>query len=107
MATTNDPKPDADSSTAPVTTKLNVKIIDNDKNTQLHYYGARGLTDRVSRDLVDRQKIDIENYLGWTSLMMACKNGYIEMVNTLLDLGADPSRKNRFGKKHFCFRFRT
>lgn len=97
MAATNETKPEVSSSTS-VVTKLNLKIMDDDKNTQLHYYAARGQTDKISRNLIDRQKIDIENYLGWTSLMMACKNGHLDMVKLLLDLGADPSRKNRFSK---------
>lgn len=97
MAATTEAKPEVSSSTSAVT-KLNLKIIDDDKNTQLHYYAACGYMDRISRNLIDRQKIDIENYLGWTALMMACKNGHLDTVKLLLELGADPSRKNRFSK---------
>lgn len=78
--------------------KLNNNVVDNDKNTEFHYLAACGQTDKISRDLVVRQRIDIENYLGWTALMMACKNGYLETVKLLLDMGSDPSKKNKFGK---------
>lgn len=88
----------SDDSNNLVVTKLNIKIIDNDKNTELHYLAAAGQTDKISKNLIDRQRIDIENYLGWTALMMACTNRHFSTVKLLLELGADPSRKNKFGK---------
>lgn len=98
METVNETKTEVSSSTTVVTPKLNTEIIDDDKNTKLHYLAAFGKWDKISKKQIDRQKIDIENYLGWTSLMMACRNGFLEMVKMLLDFGADPSRKNKFGK---------
>lgn len=95
MVTTNETKV---SSSTSATTKLNIKIVDNDKNTKLHYLAACGHVDKISRNSIEKQRIDIENSLGWTPLMMACKNGYLDMIKLLLELGADPSRKNKFGE---------
>lgn len=76
-----------------------MEIVDNDKNTQLHYYAAHGNIDEFKKAYTKDQKIDVENYLGWTPLMMACHNGHLEMVKLLLEFNADASKSNKFGKK--------
>ncbi|KAJ8961271.1 hypothetical protein NQ318_008956 [Aromia moschata] len=72
------------------------QIIDDDKNTKLHYYAALGEEEKLVKQLETVQKVDVENYLGWTPLMMACKNGHLNVVNLLLHHRADASKKNRF-----------
>ncbi|KAJ8968709.1 hypothetical protein NQ314_002164 [Rhamnusium bicolor] len=73
------------------------KIIDDDKNTSLHHSAALGREEDVKKDLETEPKIDVENYLGWTPLMMACKNGHLNIVKLLLEHRADATKKNKFG----------
>ncbi|CAH0555234.1 unnamed protein product [Brassicogethes aeneus] len=79
------------------TSKNKVEIIDDDKNTKLHYGCVLGNKERVLKELEKCLKVDIENYLGWTPLMMACRNGHLEIVKLLLDKKADATKKNKFG----------
>ncbi|KAL3290082.1 hypothetical protein HHI36_023451 [Cryptolaemus montrouzieri] len=70
----------------------------SEKNTVLHFSAAHGIVSDIMRDLqLPNQKIDDENFMGWTPLMMAVRNGHVEAVKTLLEKGADVSRKNKFG----------
>lgn len=72
-------------------------IIDDDKNTELHYAAASGDVDAVMNLLTNCSKIDLENYLGWTPMMMACRNGHVNIVKLLLEHRGDTTRKNKFG----------
>lgn len=71
---------------------------DDDRNTDLHYAAANGNVDEVQNELSSGQKVDAENYLGWTPLMMAVRKGHYKVVTLLLDHRADATRKNHFGK---------
>lgn len=71
---------------------------DDDRNTDLHYAAANGNLDKVINELSLGQKIDAENYLGWTPLMMAVRRGHWNVVQYLLEHRADATRKNFFGK---------
>ncbi|XP_018567205.1 ankyrin-1-like [Anoplophora glabripennis] len=75
-------------------------IIDDDKNTKLHYSAAVG-KEELLKDLESEQKIDTENYLGWTPLMMACRNGHLNAVELLLNHRADATKKNKYGMSVF------
>ncbi|XP_044764887.1 uncharacterized protein LOC123321390 [Coccinella septempunctata] len=73
-----------------------------DKNSRLHFSAAFGKIDTIKQDLESPdQKIDAENFMGWTPLMMAIRNGHIEAVKLLLEKGADITKKNKLGMN--CF----
>lgn len=90
-----------------VTKYKRVLLVDDDKNTKTHYAAAFGNMEELSLELEENlSKIDVENYLGWTPLMMACRNGQSEIVRFLLEKNADATKKNKFGKKHrYCKTF--
>lgn len=71
---------------------------DDDRNTNLHYAAANGNVEEILNELSHGQKIDAENYLGWTPLMMAVRKGQYKAAVTLLDHKADATKKNYFGK---------
>ncbi|CAH1183181.1 unnamed protein product [Phaedon cochleariae] len=74
-------------------------LIDEDENTQMHYSAALGKTEDFDSSMTG--KLNVENYLGWTPLMMACRNGHVSTVKVLLDLSADATKKNKFGTSTF------
>lgn len=78
--------------------RVSAIIIDDDKNTKLHYSAAAGKEEELLKDLENEQKVDVENYLGWTPLMMGCRNGHINVVQLLLKCGADATKKNKYGE---------
>lgn len=71
---------------------------DEDKNTDLHYAAAHNNIDEVKELLEKTYKIDSENCLGWTPLMMAARNGNLEIVKLLIDYKADATKKNAYGE---------
>lgn len=73
-------------------------IIDEDNNTLLHYAAGLDRAEIVERELMDGQKINAENYLGWTALMMAARNGHTKLVRSLIEYGADTTKRNKYGK---------
>ena len=79
-------------------------IIDDDQNTKLHYAAALDNVEEINKIIASKQKLDPENYLGWTPLMMAIRNENASAVDTLLLHGANPIKKNKFGES-FLFRF--
>ncbi|KAJ3656151.1 hypothetical protein Zmor_015248 [Zophobas morio] len=81
--------------------KNKVVIIDDDKNTKLHYAAALGNLEEIDKIIASKQKLDPENYLGWTPLMMAIRNANALAVDTLLIKGADATKKNKFGINAF------
>ncbi|KAJ3656179.1 hypothetical protein Zmor_015275 [Zophobas morio] len=76
-------------------------IIDDDQNTKLHYAAALDNVEEINKIIASRQKLDPENYLGWTPLMMAIRNENASAVDTLLLHGANPIKKNKFGISAF------
>lgn len=94
----------ADESEKPPSNQIVIKpnpyttILDNDQNTILHYSAARGKDEDFAKKLIKNQKLDVQNYLGWTPMMMACRNGRISTVKILLELGADVTKHNKYGK---------
>ncbi|KAJ8977503.1 hypothetical protein NQ317_017121 [Molorchus minor] len=81
--------------------KKNPVITDDDKNTKMHYFAAEGNISELTEEIKIYQKIDPENYLGWTPLLMACRNGHKAAVNLLLQHHADATKKNKFGMSVF------
>ncbi|EFA03464.1 ankyrin repeat and SAM domain-containing protein 6 [Tribolium castaneum] len=82
--------------------KNKVVIVDEDKNTKLHYAAALDNLEELEKIVTKKQKLDPENYLGWTPLMMAVKNSQAKAVDLLLCHGADASKKNNFGLNVFA-----
>jgi ankyrin repeat protein len=78
-----------------------VVIIDDDKNTRLHYAAALDNVAEIEKIVATKQKLDPENYLGWTPLMMAVRNANPDAINLLLKHGADATKKNKFGMNVF------
>lgn len=72
--------------------------IDDDRNRPLHLAAASGDEKWLERELLRGAKIDVENYLGWTPLMMATRNGHYNVAAVLLNTRADATRKNKFGE---------
>ncbi|KAJ3639269.1 hypothetical protein Zmor_002634 [Zophobas morio] len=84
--------------------KNKVVIIDDDKNTTLHYAAALGNLEEIHKIIGSKQKLDPENYLGWTPLMMAVRNVNGLGVNILLLKGADATiRKINLVRVRFSF----
>ncbi|XP_076271385.1 uncharacterized protein LOC143203129 [Rhynchophorus ferrugineus] len=78
------------------------KILDNDKNTKLHYLVSKGNEETILQYLgKEFPMIDSENYMGWTPLMMACRNGYISTTKILLEHHANATKVNRYGMNIF------
>lgn len=73
--------------------------IDDDRNRAIHVAAATGNTEGVVKELLRGAKVDAENYLGWTPLMMAARNGHMNTAGVLLQYKADVTRKNKFGMK--------
>lgn len=72
--------------------------VDDDRNRNIHIAAARGDEALVKKEIQRGAKVDIENYLGWTPLMMAVRNGHYKVTSLLLQHRADATRKNKFGK---------
>ncbi|XP_074031136.1 nuclear factor NF-kappa-B p105 subunit [Leptinotarsa decemlineata] len=83
-----------------ITSSINL-LTDDDHNTELHYAAANGRDGAITKELLKKHTIDAENYLGWTPLMMACRNGHLSTVQLLLKLSADASKKNKYGYSVF------
>lgn len=81
-----------------IVTSLQIsKPLDEEKNTALHYAATQGDEIEVQNLIDKKHKIDPENFLGWTPLMVAAKNGHLEIINILLNNHADSSRTNKYG----------
>ncbi|XP_030767885.1 serine/threonine-protein phosphatase 6 regulatory ankyrin repeat subunit B-like isoform X2 [Sitophilus oryzae] len=89
----------------PKPTFFHPKILDNDRNTALHYAAARGDDESVVEYLEKNSTtVDPENYLGWTPLMMACRRGHLSTVKILLDYRANATLYNKYDMNvlHLC-----
>lgn len=75
-----------------------LSTIDDDRNSALHMAAANGKIQDILNEVACGENINMENYLGWTPLMMACRRGKKEAVEVLLGFNADATRKNQFGK---------
>ncbi|RZC36906.1 Folate carrier and/or Ank 2 domain containing protein, partial [Asbolus verrucosus] len=78
-----------------------VVCVDDDNNTKLHYAAALGNYEEAQKEIAFGRKLDSENYLGWTPLMMAIRNGNMAIVTLLLERGADATKRNKFGMNVF------
>jgi ankyrin repeat protein len=63
----------------------------------LFKYSALGKVDKVLR-FANPRDIDYQNDIGYTSLMIASRNGHVDVVKALLNKGASTSIKNKYGK---------
>jgi ankyrin repeat protein len=50
-----------------------------------------------SRQLLGAGNVNVTDDYSWTPLMRACRRGYLEVVNLLLDKGADLEAKDQYG----------
>ncbi|XP_072376895.1 uncharacterized protein [Diabrotica undecimpunctata] len=75
-------------------------LIDDDKNTCLHHSAARGIDEDFKKG-IKYEDLNLQNYLGWTPLMMACRNKHVNTVKVILDLGGDATKNNKFGTSVF------
>lgn len=71
--------------------------VDDDKNTDLHYAAALGNEVEVLELIEDGHDVDPVNYLGWTPLLMATRNGHLKAVQYLIEFRADSTKQNLFG----------
>ncbi|VEN34906.1 unnamed protein product [Callosobruchus maculatus] len=92
---------DTTEKTEKIPLKVAPTIVDDDQNTTLHHIAAKGNVNEFKKEFSEDMRIDAANFLGWTPLMMACRNGHAEMVKHLLELRADASRSNHFGFSAF------
>ncbi|XP_066249472.1 fibronectin type 3 and ankyrin repeat domains 1 protein [Euwallacea similis] len=73
------------------------KLIDNDRNTELHYAAAANDVERMAKYLkTESNFIDPRNYLGWSPLLMAARRGHLEAVKYLLSRGANATVRNSY-----------
>ncbi|XP_076270723.1 ankyrin repeat domain-containing protein 16-like [Rhynchophorus ferrugineus] len=78
------------------------KILDNDRNTKLHYLASKGDDESILQHIGNESPmIDPENYMNWTPLMMACRKGYASTVKILLDHRANATKINKYGMNVF------
>ncbi|XP_050309806.1 uncharacterized protein LOC126745830 [Anthonomus grandis grandis] len=83
---------------ASLTTYRHPKLIDNDRNTQLHYLAAKNDVTGITNYLNNESPVvDPENYFGWTPLMMACRKGHFEAMKVLLRFKANATKQNKYG----------
>ncbi|KAJ6439237.1 ankyrin repeat domain-containing protein 52 [Purpureocillium lavendulum] len=62
----------------------------------LYYAVELGLTD-VAISLITEQNVNETTSLGRSAVLVACANGYIDIVHVLLDKGADITVTNKYG----------
>ena len=71
---------------------------DDEKNTPLHFAAAFGNMDALRKEIESGHKIDPENYMGWTPLMMAVRHGFFDAASYLIEQRADATKLNGYGK---------
>jgi ankyrin repeat protein len=69
-----------------------------DRGTALHYAVHRLPTKFLELFLQNKAQIDIQNYDGITALGMAARYGNEDKTTLLLEKGADPNLRNKFGE---------
>nr|XP_054756309.1 NAD-capped RNA hydrolase NUDT12-like [Lytechinus pictus] len=68
--------------------------------TELHRCASLGETAHVSRMVQGMRKpgLDSRNEQGWTALMLAARNGHVDVAKILLQNGCDPFLPNKSGQ---------
>src|SRR5262249_17625569 len=66
--------------------------------TALFDAAASGRTEVVALLLKKGALFDVQDEEGWTPLLKAAANGYPDVVEALCKVGADPSKRNTFGR---------
>ncbi len=77
------------------------EVMNRSDESQLHYYCMKGLTSSVKR-MLEMKSIDVEARQGsredgWTCLMIATRNGYLDICGLLIDKGAQIEAKESDG----------
>ena len=72
--------------------------VDELGNTFVHKAAATGNHVELAAALAKGVKADLENFMGWTPLMMATRNGHLKIVEMLIGNKVDASKKNMYGK---------
>jgi hypothetical protein len=81
------------------------EVMNRSDESQLHYYCMKGLTSSVKR-MLEMKSIDVEARQGgredgWTCLMIAARNGYLDICGLLIDKGAQIEAKESDGWTRF------
>lgn len=77
-----------------------IEVIDESKNTNLHKLALNGEHYELTK-FEAGSKIDTPNAYGLTPLMLAARFGQLEAIKVLLDLRADATKVNKYGKITF------
>ena len=64
-------------------------------STPLISHSSAGNKEVVQAFIEEKANVDIQDNDGWSALMMASRNGYIEVVRSLIYAGAIPDLKNK------------
>ena len=68
------------------------------QNEDVFYFASKNDYEKINQLCRQKHDLDIRNFMGWTPLMQAARNGCLEVVQLLLHYGVDVEAKNKFGK---------
>ena len=75
----------------------NVKALDNDSRTALHYAAREGYLDCLKLLIKAGADLNAKENDGWTALHWAARNGKLDCVKALIEAGADLNAQKNDG----------